>query len=165
MAPFLADKTLSQQGLLTSEPFDLRRAGVDPVVLLLADYGFDNYSETLNTSVELVEKKPALLQRFVDATIKGWISYLHGDPGPANALIKQANPDMDDDKIAYSRTAMIENGIVESGDAAGLGIGAMTDARWRRFYDDMVAAGVAKPGMDFARGYTTQFVNKRVGLT
>jgi NitT/TauT family transport system substrate-binding protein len=165
MAPFLADKTLSQQGLLTSEPFDLRRAGVDPVVLLLADYGFGNYSETLNTSAKLVAEKPELLQRFVDATINGWISYLHGDPAPANALIKQANPDMDDDKIAYSRTAMIDNGIVQSGDATQLGIGAMTDARWHRFYDDMVAAGVAKPGMDFSRGYTTQFVNKRVGLT
>ena len=165
MAPFLTDPALSQQGLLTSEPFDMERAGVKPVVLLLADAGFENYQQTLNTSARLVREKPDLLQRFVDATIKGWISYLHEDPGPANAMIRKANPDMDDAKIEFSRNAMIANGIVESGDAATLGIGAMTDARWRRFYDTMVQAGAVQPGLEIARAYTTQFVNKRVGLS
>ena len=164
MAPFLADPALSQQGLLTSEPFDMARAGVKPVVLLLADAGFENYQQTLNTSARLVREKPDLLQRFVDASVKGWASYLHGDPGPANALIRQANPDMDEAKIAFSRTAMIENGLVESGDAATLGIGAMTDTRWHRFYNTMVQAGAAQPGLEISRGYTTQFVNQRVGL-
>jgi NitT/TauT family transport system ATP-binding protein len=41
MAPFLADKTLSQQGFLSSEPFAIEQAGVKPVVHLLADYGFE----------------------------------------------------------------------------------------------------------------------------
>ena len=165
MAPFLADPTLSQQGLLTSEPFDMARAGVQPVVLLLADEGFENYQQTLNTSAKMVREKPDLLQRFVDATIKGWVSYLHQDPGPANALIRKANPDMDDAKIEFSRNAMISNGLVESGDATTLGIGAMTDERWRQFHAAMAQAGVAQPGLDVARGYTTQFVNKRVGLS
>jgi NitT/TauT family transport system substrate-binding protein len=40
----------------------------------------------------------------------------------------------------------------------------MTDARWQAFYDSMVAVGVYKPGIDIAKAYTTQFVDKRVGV-
>jgi NitT/TauT family transport system substrate-binding protein len=164
MAPFLADKTLSQQGFLSSEPFAIEQAGVKPVVHLMANYGFDNYQTTINTSWKLVNEKPELMQRFVSASIEGWVSYLTGDPAPANALIKRDNPDMDDTKIAYAIKAMKDNGIVQSGDAATLGVGAMTDARWKSFYDAMVAAGAVKAGLDLSKAYTLRFVNKRVGM-
>ena len=45
-----------------------------------------------------------------------------------------------------------------------LGIGAMTDARWKSFYDEMVKAGVVKGGLDYKRGYTLKFVDKGVGV-
>ena len=41
------------------------------------------------------------MQRFVDASIEGWYSYLNGDPTPGNALIKRDNPEMTDALIAY----------------------------------------------------------------
>jgi NitT/TauT family transport system substrate-binding protein len=164
MAPFLADKTLSQQGFLSSEPFAIEQAGVKPVLHLMANYGFDNYQTTINTSWKLVNEKPDLMQRFVSASIEGWVSYLNGDPAAANALIKRDNPDMDDTKIAYAIKAMKENGIVQSGDAATLGVGAMTDARWKSFYDAMVASGAVKGGLDLSKAYTLRFVNKRVGM-
>ncbi len=50
MAPFLADKQLSQQGFLSSEPYVIMQAGVQPVVHLIADAGFDNYNTTINIS-------------------------------------------------------------------------------------------------------------------
>ena len=164
MAPFLADKTLSQQGFLSSEPFAIEQAGVKPVVHLLADYGFDNYQTTINSSWKLVNEKPDLVQRFVSASIEGWVSYLKGDPAPANALIKRDNPDMDDVKIAYAHKAMNDKGIVDSGDSKTLGVGCMTDARWKGFYEAMVAAGAQPAGLDLSKAYTLRFVNKRVGM-
>jgi NitT/TauT family transport system substrate-binding protein len=164
MAPFLADRTLSQQGFLTSEPFDIRKAGVNPVIHLLAEYGFENYQTTINTSVRMVRERADLLQRFVNASIEGWYGYLKGDPSAANALIKRDNPDMPDDKIAHSISELNKYGIVDSGDSTRLGIGAMTDARWKSFYDAMVGAGVVRGGLDISRAYTLQFVNKRVGM-
>ena len=92
------------------------------------------------------------------------ISYLDGDPAPANRLIKKDNPDMTDALIAYAIPAMKKNGIVVSGDALTLGIGAMTDARWKDFFDTMSAAGVFPPALDYRRAYTLQFVNKKVGM-
>ena len=44
------------------------------------------------------------------------------------------------------------------------GIGAMSDARVKDFFDKMVRAGVVKAGLDYRKSYTLQFVNKKVGL-
>jgi NitT/TauT family transport system substrate-binding protein len=160
VAPFLADPKAVQQGYLGSEPFTIEKAGVKPVVLLIADAGYSSYAAMIETSRKLVNENPDLVQRFVDASIEGWESYLNGDPSPANALIKKDNPEMTDDLIAYGRAKMKEYGIVESGDAKKLGVGAMTDARWRDFYEVMAQQGLYKKDLDWKKAYTLQFVNK-----
>ncbi len=163
--PFLADKHSAMQGYVTSEPFAVEREGkFKPKIFLLADQGFSDYSTLVETRRELVEKKPDLVQRFVDASIVGWYNYLYGDNAPANALIKRQNPEMTDALLAYSVARMKEYGIVDSGDALTLGIGAMTDARMKDFFDKMLRAGAAKPGLDYRKSYTLQFVDKKVGL-
>jgi NitT/TauT family transport system substrate-binding protein len=159
--PFLADKNSAQQGYLSSEPLSIEKeGGVKPVVLLLADSGYTPYATTIETKRELVEKNPDLVQRFVDASIKGWYSYLEGDPQPGNELIKRANPEMNDEQIAYGIAKLKEYGIVNSGDAETKGIGAMTDERWKSFFDTMSAEGIFKKDTDYQQAYTLQFINK-----
>jgi NitT/TauT family transport system substrate-binding protein len=163
--PFLADKHSGMQGYVTSEPYAIEKiGGFKPKMFLLADHGFDTYSTLIETRLDLVEKKPQMVQRFVDASIIGWYNYLYGDNRAANALIKRHNPEMTDERLAYSVAAMKEFGIVDSGDARTLGIGAMTDARIKSFYDKMVRAGVVKRSVDPRKAYTLQFVNKKVGI-
>jgi len=163
--PFIVDKRSAMQGYVTSEPYSIeQRAGFKPVIFLLADYGFDSYSTLIETRRDLVEKNPDLVQRFVNASIIGWYNYLYGDNAAANALIKQDNPEMTDGLIAYSVAKMKEYGIVDSGDADKLGIGAMTDARMVSFFDKMARARVVRPTLDFRRAYTLQFINKGVGM-
>jgi NitT/TauT family transport system substrate-binding protein len=162
--PFLADPHSAMEGYVTSEPYAIEKAAkFKPSVFLLADHGFNSYSTLIETRRDLVEKKPDLVQRFVDASAVGWYNYLYGDSRPGNALIKQHNPEMTDDLLAYSIVKMKEDGIVDSGDTVKLGIGAMTDERWKNFYDKMVHAGVVKAGLDYKRGYTLKFVDKGVG--
>src|ERR1019366_4755534 len=161
--PFLADKNSAMQGYVTSEPFAIETQGhFKPKVFLLADDGFNAYSTLIETRRDLVEKRPDL--RFVDASAIGWYNYIYGDSRPGNALIKKQNPEMTDALLAYSIAKMKEYGIVDSGDSIKLGIGAMTDARVKSFFDKMVRAGVAKPSLDYKRAYTLQFVNKGVGI-
>ena len=163
--PFLADKRSAMQGYVTSEPYAIeKQAGFKPKVFLIADQGFNSYSTLIETRRELVEKRADMVQRFVDASIIGWANYLYGDNKAANALIKKQNPEMTDELLAYSLAKMKEYGIVDSGDTAALGIGAMTDTRMRSFFDKMVRAGVVKPSLALDRAYTLQFVNKKVGL-
>ena len=163
--PFLADKNSAMQGYVTSEPYAIETQGhFKPTLFLLADQGFNSYSTLIETRRDLVEQKPDLVQRFVDASAIGWYHYLYGDPSAGNALIKRQNPEMTDALLAYSIAKMKEFGIVDSGDSVKLGIGAMTDARMQSFFDKMVRVGVVKPGLDYKRAYTLQFVNKGVGV-
>ena len=165
MAPFLANKDLVQQGYLSSEPFLIQKeSGIVPRVLMLSDAGYLGYANIVTTSRKLVEEKPDLVQRFIDASIEGWYSYLYGDPAPADRLIRAANPEMPQELIDYGRKVMKERGILDSGDALTMGIGAMTEARWQAFYASQVAIGVHKPGIDISKAYSTKFVNKRVGI-
>jgi NitT/TauT family transport system substrate-binding protein len=164
-APFIANKNSIQQGYVTAEPFAVeKQGGFKPNVFLLSDYGYETYSTLIVTRRELVEKKPDLVQRFVDASAIGWYHYLYGDNAKANELIKRDNPDINDDEIDFSIAALKEFGIVDSGDALTLGIGAMTNAHWKGFFDTMVTIGMVGAGTDYRQAYTLEFVNKGVGL-
>ena len=166
VGPFLADKKSVQQGYSISEPVSIKaQAGFDPVVHLLADNGFSTYSTTIETRADLVKNKPEMVQKFVDASLIGWNNYLYGDNKAANELIKKANPEATDAGIAGSIELMKKLGIVDSGEALQNGIGAMSTARIKDFYDKMVKAGLYKAGdVDLSKVATTQFVNKKVGL-
>jgi NitT/TauT family transport system substrate-binding protein len=163
-APFLADKKAVQQGYLSSEPYTIEKQGVKPVVLLLADSGYASYGSIIQCSLKLATEKPDLVQRFVNASIEGWYSYLYGDPAPGNALIEKDNPEMNDELIGYGIGRIKQYGIVDSGDAKTMGIGAMTDARWQDFFATMTKAGLYPAGMDVKKAYTLQFVDKKVGM-
>ncbi|HLN10733.1 MAG TPA: ABC transporter substrate-binding protein [Xanthobacteraceae bacterium] len=163
--PFLADKRVAMQGYVTSEPYAVeKQGGFKPKVFLLADHGFNTYSTLIETRRDLVEKNPDLVRRFVDATIIGWYNYIYGDNAAANALIRKDNPEMTDELISYSVARMKEYGIVDSGDTLQLGVGAMTDARVKSFFDKMVKAGVVKADVDYRKAVTLQFVDQKVGL-
>ena len=163
--PFIADPKSIQQGYITSEPYAVEKVGhFKPNIFLFADYGYSTYATTVETRADIIAKKPDLVQRFVDASTIGWYHYLYGDNKAANELIKKDNPDMTDDQIAFSIAKMKEYGLVDSGDTLKMGVGAMTDARVKNFFDAMVKAGVVKPEVDYKKAYTLQFVNKGVGL-
>jgi NitT/TauT family transport system substrate-binding protein len=164
IAPFLADKKAVQQGYVTSEVFSMEQEGVKPVVMLLGDNGYTGYAAMIQTSAKLVAEKPDLVQRFVDASIEGWYSYLNGDPAPANALIKKDNPEQTDALLAFGHDKLKEYGIVDSGDAKTSGIGAMSEARWGQFFKQMSGEGVYPADMDWHKAFTLQFVNKKVGM-
>jgi NitT/TauT family transport system substrate-binding protein len=164
-APFIADKFSIQQAYVTSEPYEVeRQGGFKPNVFLLSDHGFSGYATTIITRQEIVDKKPDLVQRFVDASAIGWYHYLYGDNVKANERIKKENPEITDEQISFSIAKLKEYGIVDSGDAVKLGIGAMTHERMKAFFDDMVKAGLVKADTDFKKSYTLQFVNRGVGL-
>ena len=166
LTQFLADKQAVQQGYGISEPISVeKQGGFKPVVHLLADNGWSTYSTLIETRQDLVKNKPEVVRKFVEASMIGWYNYLYGDRRAADAEIKKINPDINDDYIEKTIALMRSMGIVDSGDALKTGIGTMTDARMKDFYDKVVAAGIYKAGeVDLASTYTTQFVNKGIGL-
>lgn len=159
--PFLADKRAAQQGYLTSEPYTIeKQAGMKPVVFLLADNGYPSYATMILAPDALIAKNPAAVKAFVEATAKGWRDYLNGDPRPADALIKRDNPEMTQDVLDQARAKLKTYGIVDGGDAATAGIGVMTDARWKAFFDMAAGQGVYPKTLDYKKAYTLQFLGK-----
>jgi NitT/TauT family transport system substrate-binding protein len=155
--PFLAERTLSQQGFVTSEPFSIEKGGVRPAVFLLADFGYPPYSETLVVTRRTSTERRDALERFIRASAEGWKSYL-ANPASGNALIKQANPQMSDDLLAYGVRKLREYEIVTGGDAHRFGLLTMTDARWQATAEFLRSAGLAKPDVDYRRAYTLDLV-------
>jgi NitT/TauT family transport system substrate-binding protein len=166
LAPFLADPNMVQQGYVTSEPYLVEaQAHFKPNVFMVADVAeYNSYAQTLETTTAIIDGKADVVQRFVDATIEGWYSYLYGNPGAGNALIKKENADISDTDITNSMAAMKERGLVDSGDTLTLGIGAMTDARWKSFFQTASKLGIYPAGLDYTKAYTLRFVDKKHGL-
>ncbi len=166
LGPFLANPKAIQQGYSVAEPIYVETQGkFKPVVHLLADHGFSTYSTVIEARTDTVKKQPALVQRFVDASILGWVNYLYGDRKAANALMMKDNPEMSEAELEASVALMKQQGIVDSGDTLQLGIGAMKPERIRDFYQQMVQAGLYREGeVDLNQVATFEFVNKKVGL-
>jgi len=159
LQPFFADKNVAQQSYPSSEPFQAMQKGVPANFFLFADYGYPPYGTTMVTTTKLTEEKPDVLKRFVRASMEGWKSYLNGDPSAANALIKADNPKMSDEQIAFGIKRMKELKVVDGGDAETMGIGVMTDARWKATYDFMVAGGLLDKSVDYKKAFTTKFID------
>jgi NitT/TauT family transport system substrate-binding protein len=154
---FFADKNVVQQSYPSSEPFQAKQQGVPVKFFLFARDGYPPYGTTMVTTRGFVDKNPDATARFVKASLEGWKSYF-SNPAPANALIKADNPKMSDEQIAFAIEQLKALKALDGGDAQTMGIGIITEARWKATYDFMVAAGLLKPEVDWKLGFTDRFV-------
>jgi NitT/TauT family transport system substrate-binding protein len=162
--PFLADKNSAMQGYVTSEPFAIEaQARFKPKVFLLADYGYPGYANMVLVPQKWIDANPRAVQGFVNATREGWRRYLFADPAPANALIKRDNPEMTDSVIAQAIAKMKSYGLVTSGEAQALGIGAMTQARWKVFFETMSAEGLYDRKLPWRNAFDLRFLSRDAG--
>jgi NitT/TauT family transport system substrate-binding protein len=160
LAPFLVDAKAIQEGYLSSEPYTIEHEGhIKPQIFLLADYGYPGYANMVLVPQKWIDSNPAAVQAFVNATSKGWVDYLYGNPAPANALIKRDNAEMSDALIAAAIVKMRAYGIALSGDAVPRGVGVMTEARWKTFFETMSSEGLYPRTLPYRNAYDLRFVN------
>lgn len=157
LQPFFADTNTVQQAYPSSEPFQAMNQGVKANFFLFADDGYPPYGTTIVTLQKHVAEKPDMVARFVRASIEGWKSYL-ADPAAGNELIQKDNPKMTPEQLAFALKRMKELKVFDGGDAATMGAGVITEARWKQTYEFMVKAGLLKAETDWKKAFTTQFV-------
>jgi NitT/TauT family transport system substrate-binding protein len=158
LQPFFADNNVVQQAFPTSEPYQVAQKGMKYRFFPFAAEGYPPYHGALVTLQKTIDAKPDMVARFVRATAEGWKSFL-ADPAPAATLIKRENPNMTDGEIAFAVQKLKDSQAVTGGDAAQLGIGAMTEARWKKNYDFMVESGLLSPSTEWRKAYTTRFID------
>ena len=166
LGPFLSRKDSIQQGYAIAESVYIKeQGGFEPVMHLLADHGFSTYSTLITAHTKLVKEHPERVQRFVDASIEGWVNYLYGDRRAADARMREDNPEMTQGEIDSAVALIKKMGIVDSGDSLTRGIGSMTEARVADFFKRMADAGLYKADdVDLHKVATYQFVNRGTGL-
>ena len=156
LAPFLVNPKAVQQGYVTSEPYTIStRGGFEPQVFLLSDFGYPSYAAMVLAQNRLIEEQPELVQAFVNASVKGWQSYIYGDPSPGNKLILAANPDMGQDIIDQAIEQIRQRGMLASPNTEKQGLGAMSPARWQSFFKTMSENGVYPTTLDWQNAFTT----------
>jgi NitT/TauT family transport system substrate-binding protein len=159
---FITDPTSAVIGYSTAEPYIAEKQGLKTKFMLFGNYGYPTYGNTMATTADFIKKDPEALGRYVKASMEGWKAYLK-DPSAGNELIKKMNPKMDDGQINYSVKKMREDKVFDSGDAATMGIGIMTEKRWQAIRDFMVKANLLKADTAYQQALDTAFIrNVRV---
>ena len=154
---FFNDPNSAVAGYLTAEPYLAVQRNVPVKFFLFAEQGYPPYANTMVTTTEYLKNNSDVVARFTRASVEGWKDYLR-DPTAGNALIRKLNPQMPDEHIKYSLDKMREVKAVEGGDAATMGIGIMTDTRWKRTSEFLVEAKLLKPETDWKQAFTTDYI-------
>ena len=154
---FFNDPNSAVAGYLTAEPYLAVQRNVPVKFFLFAEQGYPPYANTMVTTTEYLKNNSDVVARFTRASVEGWKDYLR-DPTAGNALIRKLNPQMPDEHINYSLGKMREVKAVEGGDAATMGIGIMTAARWQRTYEFLVGAKLLKPETDWKQVFTSDYI-------
>ena len=154
---FQNDPSVAQQGFVTYDQYQLDKQQIAAKIFPFSDEGYPTYGCTIVTTQSFLQKSHDVVARFVRASLEGWKSYI-ANPAPGNALIKAANAQMDDGQLAFSVNKLRTIKAISSGDAATMGVGTMTDARWKKTRDFLVRAQLLKDTTDWKAAYTTDIV-------
>ncbi len=130
------------------------------VILLLADYGFNNYTTTIFGLKGFIEKNRRAVRAFVAATREGYEACMAGDYRAGMKLLLSMNPDHGEPLFQFKLKELMARGLVDGGDAERLGVGIMTDERWKSFFETMAAAGVYPKTLDYKSAYSLEFIRK-----
>ncbi|KHD88795.1 MAG: lipoprotein [Bdellovibrio sp. ArHS] len=120
---FLNDKSLSQQGFITTEPLSAEKAGAKVKTFLIADEGFNPYLVVIGATEDTLKKKPEVVKKFVAASREGWAAYLK-DPQATNEYMAKLNKAFD--LATFNKAAEVQKPLIETKGP----LGAMSSNRW-----------------------------------
>jgi NitT/TauT family transport system substrate-binding protein len=122
-----------------------------------SDYGLDVYGNSIIAKADIIKDRPAVLSRFVEATLKGF-AYALEHPDEAVAMIKQAHPEAD--VAALKKELELVTPMINDDEAQKKGIGYVSDARMKKTIEVVTAALNLKPGLTVSDVYDQQFQPK-----
>ncbi len=156
VAQFLIDKKYAQQAYVFSEPYVAKEKGADPRCLLIADVGYNPYTSVLFTSAKTLAADPEVVAKFVQASAKGWQTYLE-QPDETNRYLHEVNPEMTLGILEYGVKSL--RPLCLDGLPGPAAVGRMTPERWQTLAGQLVEVGAIKPdAVDPQAAFTTKFL-------
>jgi NitT/TauT family transport system substrate-binding protein len=135
----------------------LRDEGFDLNLIWPDDYGVHFYSDILVTTDELVVENPALITRFLRASLNGWKDAIEDYNQAVTVTLEYA-------KVAdrQVQTSMMEAmlPLIHTGEDY---IGWMKPEIWQEMYDILFEQGLLKKPFDIDQAYTMRFLQEIYG--
>lgn len=138
---FLNDPKFAQQCFVTSEPIAARRQGKSPKTFLVAEAGYNPYTTVLITRGEVLKSNPALVASVVKAVRAGWQEYV-STPDSTNIAMAKMNKAMD--LQTFKESAEAQKPLIVTKETEKLGVGSMTDARWKELIEQLFELKIIK---------------------
>ncbi|MEU9842848.1 ABC transporter substrate-binding protein [Actinomadura sp. NPDC048032] len=155
LAAFKKDRSLVQQCYVTSEPYYLKRDGVQVTTLSVSDQGgYAAYSNVLFTTEQTIERDPELVRSVVARVARGWDAF-RTDPAIGKRAILAANKEADPGVVDFAAQVM------RTGRWVSAPPGSMTPAQWLRIRDQVAEAGLIPRSTDVEGAFTTRFLPSR----
>jgi len=133
----LVDKTVDAMGVyIINRPFLLNKAGIAYRILNPINYGIDFYGDTLFTTEDEIENNPLRVERFLQATLRGWQYAMDHSSEIINLISTQYDTQESLEHLVFEAQVIKElmlPSLVE--------IGHMNPGRWQRMADVFVKQG------------------------
>lgn len=129
----------------TSEPYDLRAAGIPYQVFSPRAAGIDFYGDTIFTSQRMVREAPSVVEAFRKASLRGWHDALT-DPAAAIDLIHRTYaPGLERSRLTFEAEEMARLMMADM-----VEVGYMHEGRWRHIAEGFAAAGLMPRNVDLS---------------
>lgn len=147
------DFSLVYQGWTGIEA-ELRGKELNMVYLKDFSDALNFYTPILATNEKTIQDNPELVEKFVRATVKGYL-YAIDNPGEAAQLLIDSEPDLDPELVKKSQEWLSTKYL---DDAAVFGIQEIE--RWQKVNDFMVEHGILTESLEVEQAFTNQFLPK-----
>lgn len=125
---FTKDPKYSQQCFFTSEPLLAEKSGLKVKTFLVSEEGFNPYTTVVAVQSDRLKKDPKTAKALVEAIRAGWQEYLK-NPEPTNKFMAGINKAMDAE--TFTKSAFVQNNLIETDETKQKGLGAMSEERWQ----------------------------------
>lgn len=150
LANFAADPELVQQCFITSEPYVAAQEGIEIETMMVADAGYNPYSQGLFTTERMIKEHPDVVRAVIKAVKQGWENFL-ADPTASRDLVLETNTEMDAEKFNFAHNELA------TGDYFGEPLGLMEAQRWELLAEQLREAGVLTKDVDVNSVWTNEF--------
>lgn len=155
LTSFINDPNSLNQGYIGSEDVILEEEGIDVGSLLVADSGFNPYTNVMFTTEEFLAENEEMVRDFVDATIQGW-EYYETDYETVNEYMQQFNEELSVEGM--NQTAEAQEDLIYGADAEENGIGYMAEERWAELEQQMRELDILGEEIDVSTVFTTDYL-------
>jgi NitT/TauT family transport system substrate-binding protein len=149
---FLRDTSAVIQGYAGDE-LELSHADPDAslVVTRVADSGWNPYMQVMFVTEDFAAEQPDVVQRFVEASVRGW-EYYRDNAGEVNEYLAEQGAEAPVD-VMNEQAEIYEPFIFEGGFPA-----QMTDERWQATLEQLTVAGVVDEEVDVTTAFTNEYL-------